>query len=332
VSGGVVSERRRDPVSHEWRIFATGRQDRTYLPPTDECPLCPSVPGAAPTEIPWSAFSVAVFENRFPALTEGVTTPHRDGFFALAPAAGAAEVVVYSDQHDATLAALGRDRLRLLVDVWAERYAALAERPDVQYVFIFENRGEAVGVTLHHPHGQIYGYPEIPPAARRELEVARRHLGEHGTCVSCDVAARERSRGERVVVQSDCFLAYVPFAARFPYELHLAPYRHVTSLLHLTDAERDDLASILQRVLQAYDALFGFPLPYVMAVHQEPVADGDWRSISHLHFEFTPIHRSERRRKFLAGSEIGAGEFLNDVAPEDAARRLRTAVPAMGAR
>jgi UDPglucose--hexose-1-phosphate uridylyltransferase len=321
-----VNERRRDPISGQWRVVATTRQERIHLPTQDRCPLCPTGPGGPATEIPWPSFAVAVFDNRFPAFTATAVGPMRDGFFAVSPATGAAEVIVYSDDHEATLAELGRARLRLVVDVWADRYQHLADRPEVHYVFIFENRGEEIGVTLQHAHGQIYGYPEIPPVIRNELDVARRHLREHGTCVSCDVVAHERADGARVVSENATFLAFVPFAARVPFEVHIASYRHVTSLLGLSDEERDDLAAILERVLRAYDRLFGFRLPYVMSVHQEPTVDGDWRSISHLHVEFTPIHRSEHRLKFLAGSELGAGIFLNDVAPEEAAARLRDAV------
>src|SRR4051794_2860598 len=156
-----MTERRRDPVSGEWRTVASHRQDRTFLPPTDQCPLCPSLPGRPPTEVPWPSFDIAVFDNRFPSLVAAPPPPSvaGGGVYEVDVAAGATEVIVYSDDHNASLRSLGVDRVRLLVDVWAERYAALGARPEVAYVFIFENRGEAVGVTLHHPHGQVYGYP-----------------------------------------------------------------------------------------------------------------------------------------------------------------------------
>ncbi|HEV2810981.1 MAG TPA: hypothetical protein VGV93_11380, partial [Acidimicrobiales bacterium] len=157
-----MTERRRDPLSGEWTIFATHRQDRTFLPPSHQCPLCPTKDPSAPTEVPWPSFDVAVFDNRFPSMVASPPPPDvaGSGVHEVMPAAGATEVVVYSDDHYASLASLGRSRIRLLVDVWAERYASLGQRPEVAYVFIFENRGEVVGVTLHHPHGQIYGYPE----------------------------------------------------------------------------------------------------------------------------------------------------------------------------
>jgi UDPglucose--hexose-1-phosphate uridylyltransferase len=322
-----MRERRRDPVTAEWRTFSTARQSRTFLPPTEHCPLCPTLDPGAPTEVPWSEFDVVTFENRFPALVSEPEPPTPGaGVFEAAPAAGATEVIVYSDRHDATLPALGRDRIRLLIDVWADRYAALGARADIDYVFVFENRGEAVGVTLHHPHGQVYGYPDVPPIARRELTVARRRLRDHGTCVWCESVAQERAEGVRVVAHNDGFLAFVPYAARFPYEVHVGPQRHVPSLLDLGDRDRDHLAEILTRLLRGYDALFGFPLPYVMAMHQSPTVDGDWEPVSHLHLEYMPLHRTADRLKYLAGSELGAGAFLNDVAPEVAAAQLRDAI------
>jgi len=193
-------------------------------------------------------------------------------------------------------------------------------------VFVFENRGVAVGVTLHHPHGQIYAFPDIPPLPRRELDAAAAHLAAHGTCLYCDVVARERADRTRVVTEANGFVAFVPFAARFPYEIHVAPAGHVPSLLDLDGAGRLALAGVLRAVLRGYDALFGFPLPYVLSMHQAPTDGGDHRVVSHLHVELTPLHRTPDRLKYLAGSELGAGAFSNDVAPEASAARLRDAV------
>ena len=323
-----MSERRFDPITGEWRIFARHRQDRTFLPSEDHCPLCPTVDPARPTEIPFPAFDVVVFENRFPSLVRQPPAPEVPDsiLYPVAPAAGATEVVVYSDDHDLELADMEVPRIARLVDVWADRYAELGARDEVAYVFVFENRGVAVGVTLHHPHGQIYAYPEIPPRPRRELDVALAHLERHGTCVFCDVVARELADGVRVVAQNESFLAFVPFAARFPYEVHVVAHRHAPSLLDLTDTERSSLAALLRRVLTGYDRLFGFPLPYVMAMHQAPADDGQHQAVSHFHMEYTPAHRTAEKLKYLAGSELGAGAFLNDTAPEETAARLRAAV------
>lgn len=324
-----MTERRRDPITGEWRTFATDRQHRTFLPPVEECPLCPTRNAGRSTEVPWPDFEIAVFDNRFPSLTPDPPQPALAGtaLYAVEPAAGATEVIVYADDHDATLPSLGIERVRLLVEVWAERYAELGRRPEVAYVYVFENRGETVGVTLRHPHGQIYGYPEVPPLPARELAAARRHLDAEGTCVQCDVVAEERRQGTRVVADNGAWTAFVPFAARFPYELHVVPVRHVPSLLDLTDTERDGLAELLVQVITTYDGLFDLagPLPYVMAMHQAPTDGRDGDAVSHLHVEFTPFHRTATKLKYLAGSELGAAAYLNDVAPEEAAAQLRAA-------
>ena len=309
-------------------MFADHRQHRTFLPPAEYCPLCPTRPGGPPTEIPMPAFDVAVFENRFPALVRRPPAPTGEAAAPsrVAPAAGATEVVVYSDDHDLGLADLEPARVVRVVEVWTDRYVDLGRRDDVAYVFVFENRGVAIGVTLSHPHGQIYAYPELPPRVRRRVEVAQAYLAEHAACVHCDVASTESAAGIRVVARNDTFLAYVPFAARFPYEVHVVPLRHVPSLPDLTEAERLDLAVLLRVVLRGYDRLFGFPLPYVMSVHQAPTRGEGHRPASHLQVELTPIHRTAEKLKYLAGSELGAGAFVNDTAPEDTAGRLRVAM------
>jgi UDPglucose--hexose-1-phosphate uridylyltransferase len=320
-----MTERRRDALTGQWRTFATQRQDRTFLPSDADCPLCPTRPDGPETEIPMAEYDIVVFDNRFPSLTPNPPEPTLPGseLYPVEPAVGATEVVVYTDDHHATLADLPVERIARIVDVWADRYAELGSRDEVAYVFVFENKGEAIGVTLHHPHGQIYAYPEIPPVPRLELEQGLAHLRERETCAVCDIVARERADGVRVIGRNPSFLAYVPFAARFPYEVHVTALRHAASVLDLTDPERRDLAELLQLVARAYDGLFGFSLPYVMSVHQAPTDDGTWQAVSHFHVEFTPIHRTAEKLKYLAGSELGAGAFVNDTVPEETAARLR---------
>ena len=323
-----MTERRRDPTTGEWRIFATHRQDRTFLPDIDHCPLCPARPGRDVTEVNRPSYDLVVFDNKFPSLVADPPPPSVEAsdLYGVERASGATEVVLYTDDHSATLATLDVERIDRLIEVWADRYAVLGRRDDVDYVFIFENKGEAIGVTLHHPHGQIYAYPEIPPRPRLELDMATAHLAEHGTCVFCDVVAAERAAGVRVVGANRSFLAVVPFAARFPYEVHVLSHRHAASLLDLTDRERRLLAELLQTVLRGYDALFGFSMPYVLSVHQAPTDGGHWLPVSHFHIEITPPHRTATKLKYLAGSELGAGAFINDTEPEDTAAALREAV------
>ncbi len=314
-----MPELRFDPLRREWVAYATERNDRTFLP-TSFCPLCPSGAGGS-SEVPLDAFEVVVFENRFPAFG-----PDRAGDRLVRPPSTGCEVVVYTPEHDLTLARLPLDRVRLLVDVWAERYRDLGSRPEVSFVYIFENKGEEVGVTLHHPHGQIYALPFVPPFARVELDAAREHLESTGRCLHCDQVAREAD-GPRAVLALDEMVGFVPHAARWPYELHLYPRRHVGSIAELDPAERDALAQALLATTGAYDRHFGFSTPYVMALHQAPTDGAAWPQ-AHMHVEFYPPHRRPDRLKYLAGVELGAGTFVNDTKPEVTAAHLRRAVDA----
>lgn len=311
-----MPELRFDPLRKEWVAYATERNDRTFLP-TEFCPLCPSGAGGT-SEVPLDTFEVVVFENRFPAFG-----PDRDGGHPVRPSTTGCEVVVYTPEHEATLAELPLDRVRLLIDVWADRYNALGARAGVDYVYIFENKGEEIGVTLHHPHGQIYALPFVPPFAEAELNASREHRDSTGRCLHCDELEAEM-QGPRVVFAGDSMAAFVPNAARWPYEVHVYPRRHVSSIDELDDAERWDLAAALLRVAGTYDRHFGFSTPYVMAMHQAPTDARAWPQ-AHLHIEFYPPHRRADRLKHLAGVELGAGTFVNDTKPEDTASQLREA-------
>jgi UDPglucose--hexose-1-phosphate uridylyltransferase len=334
----IVSQLRWDPTLSEWVVYAPTRQDRTFLPPVTWCPLCPTRDERFPTEVPFSSYEIVVFENRFPSLTltpdDDETYPTPDASAAqgeevmpVRPGYGVCEVVLYTDQHTTTLAQLDEERIRRLIEVWADRYTELGALPDVRYVFIFENRGEVIGVTLQHPHGQIYAYPFIPPRPTREMEASRTYAAEHhGDCLHCAILAQEQTDTRRILVRSDHFTAFVPFYAHYPYEVHIYANRCVPSIAQLDRAETRDLARVLKRVLSAYDALWGFSLPYVMAVHQSPTDGEDYTGIAHLHFEFYPPHRTREKLKYLAGSESGAGTFIVDELPEVTASALREAV------
>jgi len=285
-------------------VYAIDRQQRTFLPAAEHCPLCPTLPGGEPTEIPFERFQIAVFENRFPAFR----SPR-----------GAAEVVVYTDSHTGSFGTLQRERAQALMWVWRHRYLELGARADVEYVLIFENRGVEVGVTLHHPHGQIYAYPFLPPVPALELAADERL----GGCAPCDLLGRELDDGRRVVYENEDVVIYVPYAARWAYEAHVVMRAHRPSLLECEPGELDALADGLQALVRGYDALFERPFPYVMAVHQAP-SDGHARG--HLHVELYPPLRTAEKLKYLAGSEQGAGTFISDTLPEESAPALRAAI------
>jgi UDPglucose--hexose-1-phosphate uridylyltransferase len=321
-----LNELRWDPTLREWVAYATRRQDRTFLPPAEYCPLCPTRPGGFPTEIERESYDIVVFENKFPSFARDAGVPDEPGtpLTPTAPGRGVCEVVVYSDDHDATLASLGERRIRNLIEVWADRYGELGAREEVRYVFIFENKGEAIGVTLHHPHGQIYGFPFIPPRPAKELQAAREYGEQNdGSCLHCDVLAQEQEDGRRVVVKGEHFTAFIPFYAHFPFEVHLYAGRCAPSIADLDAGERRDLASVLERLLVGYDDLFGFSLPYMMVMHQAPTDGDDYDGIAHFHIEFYPPNRTGEKLKYQAGSETGAGAFIMDVLPEESAETLR---------
>jgi UDPglucose--hexose-1-phosphate uridylyltransferase len=319
-----MSELRWHPLLGEWVATATHRQERTFLPPADFCPLCPTKPGGFPTEIPEPSYDIVAFENRFPSLRPDPPEPAVAGteLYPVRPGQGECEVIVYTPQHNATLATEPVEQIDKLVQVWTDRFAELGARPYIDYVFIFENKGEAIGVTLHHPHGQIYGYPFVPPRVARELEQTHAHHAQTGRCLLCDIVLEEQRDGRRIVAANDAFVAYIPFFARYPYEVHISAARHLQALTDLTRTEQRSLAAIIKQVIAAYDRLFDISFPYMMVLHQRPTDGGNYEHY-HFHIEFYPPLRTKTKLKYLAGSETGAGMFINDTLAEEKAAELR---------
>lgn len=287
--------------------------------------------------MPVDHYEIVVFENRFPSFSSAHAASeeqpeelYRFGGTPLVPRRpgdGICEVVLYTDNHSATLANMSEERIGQLIEVWTDRYHELGARAEVAYVFIFENKGEAIGVTLSHPHGQIYAYPFIPPRPTRELLAAREYAATHaGACLYCALLAQEQRDGRRIVCEGKAFSAFVPAYAHFPYEVHIYAHRCIGSLGELQPGERADLARVMKRVLAGYDALWDFSMPYIMAIHQAPTDGEDYMGLAHLHFEFYPPHRTREKLKYLAGSEAGAGVFIVDALPEDTAPALRQAI------
>jgi UDPglucose--hexose-1-phosphate uridylyltransferase len=305
----TTAEIRRDALLGDSVAIASHRQARTYHPPADECPLCPSRDGRL-SEVPAADYDVAVFENRFPSL---------------AGDAGRCEVVCFTSDHDASFADLTEEQAGLVLEAWTDRTAELAELPQVEQVFCFENRGAEIGVTLGHPHGQIYGYPFVTPRTELMLRSLAAHHEKTGRNLFDDVVAREREEGTRVVLEGEHWIAFVPYAAHWPYEVHLHPKRRVPDLRALDDAARAEFPGLYLELLRRFDRIFGPgepPTPYIAAWHQAPFrAQG--RDAFGLHLELFTVRRTSGKLKFLAGSESGMNVFINDVPPEAAARRLR---------
>jgi UDPglucose--hexose-1-phosphate uridylyltransferase len=297
-----------DPLAGEWVVIAAARQDRTFLPPTDQCPLDPSAPGR-PTEIPASSYDVVVFENRFPSLREPL---------------GRCEVVCFTSDHCASFAELTPRRVRTVLEAWVDRTEVLGALPETRQVYCFENRGEEIGVTLSHPHGQIYALPFLAP--RLEQMVAQARLYQGGNLFD-DLVAAELRAGTRIVARNEHWVAFVPEAARWPYEVRIFPLVRVPDLPALGEAEREAFGPLYLDVLRRFDALFDRPAPYIAAWFQAPVKDAAARREFAAHLQVLSIRRAPGKLKYLAGTESGMGVWINDIVPEEAAQRLREAVP-----
>ena len=326
------AQMRFDVLTGEWVVIAAERMDRTFLPPPGSSPLAPSSPGR-PTEIPATEYDVVVFENRFPSLSRLAASqtlpPGVDGepLWPLEPATGRCEVVCFTSDPDASFVGLSERRVRTVIEAWADRTAELSALPGVEQVFCFENRGREIGVTLTHPHGQIYAYPFLPPRTQALVRQARRHRERTGRNLLSDVLAAEQRSGQRIVTETEHWVSYVPAAARWPLEVHLAPRREVPDLSALTGAERADLAAAYLDLLGRVDRFFEGvdETPYIAAWHQAPV--GVDRHLGRLHLQLFSLMRSPGRMKFLAGSESAMGAWVNDTTPERIADRLREVAP-----
>jgi UDPglucose--hexose-1-phosphate uridylyltransferase len=309
------------PLRGEWIAYAAYRQGRTFLPPPEYNPLAVTTDPAHPTELPQGDWEIAVFDNRFPALSPGAKSPP-PSIVPTAAAAGKCEVVVFTQDAGSSLGALPLAHIELLLEVWAERTETLGAQPGIEYVLPFENRGAEVGVTLHHPHGQIYAYPVVPPVPARMQQSALEHYGKHRSGLLQDLIRRELASGERVLYRGEHALAFVPACARYPYEVWVATLEPVETFARLNGAQRSDLARALKTVLLKYDGLWRRPFPYLMAWYQAPT-DGKAHPESHLHAEFYPPYRAPEKLKYLAGTELAAGLFAMDALPEDKARELQ---------
>jgi len=321
-----TAEMRQDPLTGEWIAVAAARQNRVVMPPADLDPLAPQVPGN-PSEIP-SDYDVAVFENRSPSFGPGLPEPdsaaapaYLDGttLGRAVPAYGRCEVICFSSAREGAFGSISRSRARTVIEAWADRTAALSSLPGVRQVYIFENRGAEIGVTLQHPHGQIYGYPYITPRTGQLLA----QLDEYGPALFADILKYEQA-GPRVLLAGDHWTAFVPFAARWPVEAHLVPHEHVADFAATSEAQRDELAVLYLRLLRGLDALYPDPTPYIAAWHQAPVRSH--RDSARLHLRLMSPRRGADKLKYQAGSESGMGAWIGDIPPEVQAEQLRAAI------
>jgi len=309
------------PLRGEWVAYASYRQGRTFMPPPEYNPLAPTSDPENPTELPQGDYQVAVFDNRFPSLSPAAHDAPASSV-PTAPALGKCEVVVFAKDASSSLAGLPLDHIELLMEVWGDRVEKLGADPQISYVLPFENKGVEVGVTLHHPHGQIYAYPFVPPVPQRMQIQEMNHFQETGSPLLQGLIEQEVASGERLVYLGEHAVSFLPPWARYPYEVWVAPRLAVPGFPQLSPGVRADLARALKTTLLKFDGLWQRPFPYLMAWYGAPT-DGEQHPESHLHAEFYPPYRSSDRLKYLAGTELAAGMFANDALPEQKAKELR---------
>ena len=318
-----LAELRHDPLTAEWIAVAAHRHTRAFLPPVNKCPLCPSSSENL-SEIP-DEFDVAVFENKNPsfgALPNGepvqeIPTDRAYPLGETRPAVGRCEVVVFSPEHSGSLGTMPVERVHTVLEALADRTDELQGLPGVKQVFPFENRGQEIGVTLHHPHGQIYAYPYIPPKTQKLLAALSRTPDLFQQILDFEKSSN------RVLLDSDSFMAYVPFAARWPMEIHLLPKRPVRNHVELSDDERLELAGLYSKLLRAFETVYDTPSPYIAAWHQAPWGfEDNFR----LQLQITSPRRAADKLKYLAGSESAMGAFIADIPAEVIAEQFRHAL------
>jgi len=330
----VVWEERWHPLREEWVIVAAHRQNRPWIGETvtheaeplseylSDCYLCPGnqrVSGAVNPNYE----QTFVFDNDHPCVgPDAPAAASPAGIYRSRPARGIARVVCYSPRHNLTLAELAPAEIETLLTVWQEQYLDLGSRPEIDHVLIFENKGEVVGVSNPHPHCQIYATNFVFKTIETEARASRRHFEETGRALFQDILKAEHEDGRRIIYENDSAIVFMPYFARYAYEVFVAPKQTHPSLAALSNDERHDFADALKRALVKFDNLWQMPFPYVMPLHQAPTDGGNYAGF-HFHVEFHPPLRKPNLLKYLAGPEIGGGNFLSDTAPEEKAAELR---------
>ena len=315
-----MAELRWHPLIGDWVMIASHRQARPQMP-KDWCPFCPGS-GKVPQD-----YEVYEYDNDFPALSQDPPAPDdvATDFFKVKEAYGKCEVVLYSPGHTTVLPELSDRHMRKLVELWCERFEALSQDEKIKYVFIFENRGDVVGVTMPHPHGQIYGYSFVPKKLELELQNAKAYQQVHGACLFCDMLKNELDFQKRIIFRNEHFTVFLPFFTEYPYGVYIFPNRHVRYITELDDAERQSLGLTIRDTVGMLDSLFDYKFPYMMCMHNAPVNGEDAGEYYHFHIEFFPPMRSADKQKFNASSETGAWAHCNPTCPEDTAQELREA-------
>lgn len=316
-----MSELRYNPLLKDWVMIVASRQGRPQMP--ENC--CPFCPGSG--KVPDEGYIVLRYPNDFPVLSQDPPVPDdvATDFFQARPTYGRCEVILYSPWHTGTMSSLSDENLYALARLWQEAFIDFCSDPKIKYVMIFENRGEVVGVTMPHPHGQIYGYSVLPKKLELELNSASEYFDTTGECLFCRMLKEEMAERKRVVFENEHFAVVLPFFAEYPYGVYVYAKRHAADIGELTVAETKALGLTIRDVSGMLDMLFGYSFPYMMCMHNAPVHMGDIADKWHFHIEFFSPVRSKDQLKFNASSETGAWAHCNPTSPEDKAQELRRA-------
>lgn len=314
-----MAELRWNPLINDWVMVAGNRQNRPQMP-KDYCPFCPSF-GNVPE------YDVLKYDNDFPALSQTPPTPDdvANDFFKVKPSYGKCEVILYSPDHYAGVKDLSQEHLEKLVSLWQERFLAISSDEKIKFVFIFENRGDVVGVTMPHPHGQIYGYSYLPKKLELEMETFKNAYKKIGETLISQMIREEKKDGSRIIFENEDFIVFLPFFSEYPYGIYIAAKRHILNISQFSDREKKSFADILKKSVGTLDSLFNKEFPYMMCMYNAPVNQAESMEYYHFHVAFYPPMRSADKQKFNASSETGAFAHCNPTCPELCAEELRQA-------
>ena len=318
-----MAELRWNPLINDWVMINSNRQARPVMP-KGYCPFCPGS-GKVP-----DSYDVMEYDNDFPALSQNPPPPDdvagNGGIYKTMPMYGKCEVILFSSEHESSICEFSVEHIRKIVDLWAERFVEISKDKNIKYIFIFENRGELVGVTQPHPHGQIYGYSVVPKKIELEIDCFKSHFEKNKSCMFCGINKDEAEFGKRIVYENEDFIVYVPFFAEYVYQVYIASKTHKSNITQFNDREKNNLALTFKMITGMYDTLFNKKFPYMMCMHNAPVNVENTDDFYHFHIEFFPPLRSENVQQFNASSETGVWAHCNPSAPEDKAIELREAL------
>lgn len=316
-----MAELRWNPLSKDWVMVASNRQNRPMMP-KDWCPFC-----KGSGKVPDEGFKVLRYPNDFPALSQNPPAPDdvANDFFQVAPSYGKCEVLLYSDQHTVTIKELPKEHLHQLANMWKDVFVDMKADKNIKYSFIFENRGDVVGVTMPHPHGQAYGYSFVPQKVKIKAENAHEHFEKTGNCLFTEMLENEKKEGKRIIFENEHFTVFIPFFSPLTYGVQMMPNRHISAIDEMTDYEINCLGETMGEVVGMYDSLFDTNFPYMMCMNNAPINGEDYSKSFQFHIEFFPPMRGATAQQFFASSETGMGAWCNPTAPEDKAEELRAA-------